>query len=379
VKRGRIEAFDGKTRKVVLAIDGARVFGPNYFASGHIVFRREGSGGGIWAVPFSPETLATTGPPFRILPPGSYSLSRDDTLVFQETSTAPNPARLVWVDRHGAIAGTIGEPMPRIFGTPALSPDGRHAAVAALDDEALREQLPGDIFVFDLRTGARYPLRDDLGTDVSPYWKTGGKAVGFVTYAAGIRDVRERSMDGTGEPTLIRRALWAKTSRDGRILLTYYTGDGLLYTEEGSREQHPPIPGEFQAVALSPDNRFLAYTLTSEPGLFLKRFPSGAGMIAVTSEEAESPRWRADGRELYFWRKDTLMAVPIDSTSDESPKPGAAQALFSAADQRLVAKQYDVADDGRFLMLQKTGDPSAIPEDPGIVVIQNWAVEYQRK
>ena len=102
-------------------------------------------------------------------------------------------------------------------------------------------------------------------------------------------------------------------------------------------------------------------------------------MIAVTSEEAEDPLWRADGRELYFWRKDTLMAVPIDSTSDESPKPGAAQVLFSTTDQRLVAKQYDVADDGRFLMLQKTGDPSAIPEDPGIVVIQNRAEEYGRK
>jgi len=102
-------------------------------------------------------------------------------------------------------------------------------------------------------------------------------------------------------------------------------------------------------------------------------------MIAVTSEEAEDPLWRADGRELYFWKKETLMAVSVEFSGDEPPKTGAAQALFSAADKRLVAKQYDVADDGRFLMLQKTGDPSAIPEDPGIVVIQNRAEEYGRK
>ena len=341
------------------------------------MFRRDGGDRGVWAVRFSAETLKTTGPPFRVLPYGWYSLATDDTLVFQEDANRANPARLVWVDRRGSIIGTIGETMPWIS-SPVISPDQRHAAAEALDDEALQQQRPSDIFVFDLRSGTRYQLRDDIGSDHFPFWRAGGKTVGFVTYAAGIRDARERAMDGTGETTKIRSALWARTSTDGRFLLTHYWKDGLRYSIEGSAKEPAPIAGEFNNLALSPDARFLAYTLTSEPGLFMKRFPEATGLIALASGNVANPIWSAEGSELFYWKGDTMISIPIETTGDE-PKVGTARVLFAAADQRLVPQQYDVAADGRFLMLQKTGDPAAVTEDPGIVVIQNWAAEFERK
>ena len=377
INRGRIEAFDGSKRTVVLEIEGSRIFEPKYSVSGHLLFRRDGGDRAVWAVPFSAVTLKTTGPPFRVLPYGWYSLATDDTLVFQENASRANPARLVWVDRRGSIVGTIGETIPWM-NSPVISPDQRHAAVEVLDDEAIRQRRASDIFVFDLRSGTRYQLRDDVGSDRFPFWRAGGTTIGFVTYATGIRDARERAMDGTGETTRIRSALWAGTSRDGRYLLTHYWKDGLRYSVDGSAKEPPPIAGEFDAIALSPDTRFLAYTLTSEPGLFVKRFPEATGLIAVASGTVTRPLWSVDGSELFYWKGDTLMAIPISSAGDE-PKPGTARVLFSAADQRLVPQQYDVAVDGRFLMLQKAGDPAAAAEDPGLVVIQNWAAEFERK
>ena len=185
-------------------------------------------------------------------------------------------------------------------------------------------------------------------------------------------------MDGSGETKTIRRALWAGASRDGRYLLTTYWKDGLRYTIDGSEEEPPPIAGEFGSIALSPDARFLAYTLTSGPGLFLKRFPDATGLIGVATGNVTRPLWSVAGDELFYWKGDTLMAIPIDLAGDE-PKAGTSRIMFSAADQRVVPHQYDVAADGRFLMLQKAGDPAAASEDPGVVVIQNWAAEFERR
>ncbi len=376
VKAGRIESFDGRQRRTILQIPGARAFDPMYSPSGYIVFRREGDDMGIWAVPFSLNDMKTTGAPFRLLPTGWFSVSNDDTLAYVLVGTTDRPARLVWVNRRGTVGAGVGAAMPRLT-APVFSPDGRFVAVSARDDEAIAQQRFADIHVFDLASGSRYALRDDIGGDYRPYWGRDGR-IGFLTYASGIRELRVRATDGTGSPETIGRAVLAGGSRDGRCFAFRYLDENLRYSIDGSPVQSSAISDEMASFALAPGCGAIAYTLSTGPGLFVKRFPDGTGLVAVTSEAASRPLWSADGRELYYWRGGMLMAVPFDAARDGA-KPGPATALFPAGANRLAAGQYDVAPDGRFLMTQYTSEPAAAAsQPPEIVVVQNWSAEYRR-
>ena len=84
------------------------------------------------------------------------------------------------------------------------------------------------------------------------------------------------------------------------------------------------------------------------------------------------PRWRPDGRELYYLGPDgQMMAAPVTATGT-TLEPGTPVALFQT---RIVGggtvsgqgRQYDVAHDGRFL-INTVLDDAASP----ITVILNW-------
>jgi hypothetical protein len=63
--------------------------------------------------------------------------------------------------------------------------------------------------------------------------------------------------------------------------------------------------------------------------------------------------WRADGRELYYWNDDRLVAVPVDARSgDRPPVVGAPTILFRAPYYGGPNTMYDVSPDGqRFVIV----------------------------
>jgi hypothetical protein len=88
-----------------------------------------------------------------------------------------------------------------------------------------------------------------------------------------------------------------------------------------------------------------------------------------------APRWRHDGKELYYIAADsTLMAVPM-SASGRAPEIGVPLAVFrphilyGGALPVGIAWQYDVAPDGRFLTNVTVDDAVMAP----ITVIQHWS------
>lgn len=123
--------------------------------------------------------------------------------------------------------------------------------------------------------------------------------------------------------------------------------------------------------AFSPDGRWIAYQ-SDESGqleVYVQSFPPGAGKFQVSAGGGISPRWRADGRELYFKSDDSLTAVKIQT----SPRfeAGVPQKLFSAVPASTSrARGYDVSPDGsRFLVAM----PSTSERDvPLVTVIVNW-------
>ena len=118
---------------------------------------------------------------------------------------------------------------------------------------------------------------------------------------------------------------------------------------------------------------------TNESGRFevvVQPFPGAGGKWQVSTSGGVAPRWRADGKELYFLAPDaTMMAVPV-TAAGPSFEAGTPVALIQA---RIVAggslaanhPNYAVARDGRFLINQPVAEATVAP----ITLILNWYPE----
>ena len=112
-------------------------------------------------------------------------------------------------------------------------------------------------------------------------------------------------------------------------------------------------------------------------------FPGPGGQLQVSSDGGSQPRWRRDGKELFYVAADgRLMAVPIRSDADGDPlEAGVAVPLFPtrlATGTNVLPSagsraQYAVGNDGRFLMnVAVEGAPA-----PPITVLLNWQAALQ--
>jgi hypothetical protein len=109
--------------------------------------------------------------------------------------------------------------------------------------------------------------------------------------------------------------------------------------------------------------------------VFVQTFPASGGKWQISSAGGSYPRWRRDGKELYYIAPDsTLMAVEISTGSGfaaGTPKP-----LFRAPIKLLdIGFQYDVSPDGgRFLINMLEEDQ----QTTSITVVQNWTAELKK-
>ena len=159
-----------------------------------------------------------------------------------------------------------------------------------------------------------------------------------------------------------------------------------------------PLVGERKAVlivrtegntvqpAVSPDGRWLAYQSdeSHRPEIYITPFPGGGAKWQVSTTGGFAPRWRADGKELFYVARDGhLMATPIAVTADgQALTPGAPVSLFLV---RLASgttatlgtysgrPQYAVARDGRFLV-NLAVDAEATPP---IAIVLNWDAQLR--
>lgn len=128
---------------------------------------------------------------------------------------------------------------------------------------------------------------------------------------------------------------------------------------------------------LSPDGRWLAYTsnVSGRPEVYVRPLPSAAGQVKISTQGGMQPRWRGDGREVFYIEGRKLMAATVNSRAGfEARVP---QALFEA---RMPPTgpggyQYDVTADGkRFLVITSRQEMSEAP----ITVEVNWLAGAKR-
>ena len=362
---------------------------PSYSASGHVIyFNRDPLG--VWAIPFSIETMKATGEPFPVSANANLpSVALDGTLVYLEAASSSQ--QLVWRDRQGNGLGTIGQPQDRM-GYPALSPDGKRVAVSGVEGN-LR-----DIWIHEVDRPIKTRLTTASEGDLWPTWSASGDLVGFASGRSGGRDLYVKRTDGSATATPLLMTPDAAEyitdwSRDESTLLFFrrpqnLTGGGagdlyyLRKTRDGDYEEVPFVTSEFEESTplFSPDERFVAYVST-ESGrheIYIRSFPEGGGKRQVSVEGGTQPRWRADGKELFYVEGESLMAVPI--TTSPSLAVGAPVALFSAPSLRWSVSSYlgyDVTPDGERFVLREVVGPNASGGSVSIRVVQNWFAEFK--
>jgi serine/threonine protein kinase len=304
--------------------------------------------------------------------------------------------QLAWFDRSGKRLGTQGVPDENGLNFPSVSPDGRLVAVS--------RTVQGNTNIWLLDGTRTSRLTFDAMLDRYPIWSPDGRRIVFTSNRK-MMDLYQKSSSGSGAEDLLLESPQAKVpsdwSADGRFLL-YMSADLQTGTDlwvlpmQGKRASassgHPEpadgdTPWEFLKTrfderqgAFSPDGRWVAYT-SNESGrneIYVRPFArpaasgeavnAAAGQWQVSTSGGIYPRWRSDGKELYYLGpRGEMMAAPIAATGT-TLTPGAPAALFTA---RIVVagneRQYDVTREGRFLINTVLDDASA-----PITLLQNW-------
>jgi serine/threonine protein kinase/Tol biopolymer transport system component len=383
----------------VSALDGSldkRLFdaasGAVYARPGILLFRRQQA---LVAQRFDPRQLSIVGDAFPVADvagsgPNAGSIaassSNSGTVVFRARTEQGGGRQLIWFDRSGRNLGVVGGTSLGPINVPDLSPAG--------DRVALHTTMNGnvDVWVIDVARGFRSRLTTDVQADQSPVWSPDGNQIIFSSARGGSFDLYRTSSLGDGSEELLLENPGTTTptswSSDGRSLLY-----SQLNPETGFDLYVLPLVGDRKPVVFanrpydeengqfSKDMRWIAYE-SNESGqfeVFVQSYPGPRGKWQISTDGGRSPRWREDGRELYYVTADgSLMGVPIrvsaDGTEIESSSPVPLLRGQLRVTPRTTASRgnYAAASDGqRFLMTV----PLAEAPTP-ITVILNWAAAF---
>jgi Tol biopolymer transport system component len=313
----------------------------------------------------------------------AFSVSNGEVLVMQ-TGKGLSVSQLTWFDRSGKSAGTVG--MPESYFNVRLSPDGRRFAVDQTTSPNLRG---GDIWIHEPARGARTRLTFDPSSHVTPTWSPDGRQILFTSNRGqSSGGLYLKNADGSGPEEEVANtgadALLANVwdwSRDDKYIL-FAKRNELWCVSWPERVAKPLIQAKWTVrnAQFSPDSRWMAYA-SNETGsmeIYVSAFPSGTGKWQVSSAGGQEPRWRQDGKELFYLSADgKMMAVPV--TTGASFKADSPVTLFQTHRRQPVSVpdvfSYDVSGDGqRFLIITKVDEANAAP----LSVFLNWASEMEK-
>ncbi len=376
---------DGKLHPVIRQ-DGGFFEAPAYSRDGFVVFERLGIGRGIWAIPFSLETLSPTGTPFPVLPNRSWpSVSNDGTLLHTSADSGL-AGQLTLVSREGRILRTIGERVSALS-LPRLSPDGRRVVVSHVVGRGQR-----DISAVDVATGGATRLTFGLEAS-SPQW-IGSDRVLFETGFLGGASTGSISMvvaEGGGVVrTLVTDATDATLSPDRRWLLysrvTSERGTDILgqpldpatLTSLGAERPIIVTPQNEGGPLFHPSGRLLVYRSAEggRPELYLTRFPEAQGKWQISNAGGTAPRWSPKGDAILFTESERLIEVPI--TLQPTVTVGPPRVVLDSNAMRPFLGAFDLTPDGKSLLMVQRAQ--AVDQPVGMVsVVLNWVEEFRIK
>jgi Tol biopolymer transport system component len=319
---------------------------------------------------------------------GPFSVSENGILAYM-TGGADIPTQLTWFDRAGKQLGVLGEPYFR--GELSLSPDGSQVAVTELD----RSGQNMDVWLHDVARGLRMRYTSDAAFEGAAVWSPDGHRLVFAANrkSATDYDLYAKPASGPGAEELMFAGPQAESpeswSPDGEFIAytdqrsflgTGPTGPSDLWVLplSGDRKPFPfqQTPFSETQARFSPDGRWIAFVSneTRRAEVYVAPFPGPGGKVQVSTAGGNEPRWRRDGREIFYLAASTrLMAASVNGQR-ATFEVGAARPLFTIRPQRGAGAAYDVTADGQKFLVNALLD---IPEQP-VTLVVNWMADMKK-
>jgi serine/threonine-protein kinase len=308
-----------------------------YLPAGYLVYMHTGT---LFAIPFDPKRLETTGPATAVLEnvvaspdrgTAQFSISDNGTLVYVAGSAVDRNLSIYWMDAEGNFSPL--RETPADYGSLALSPDGKRLAMD------IRASKRTDIWIYDLERGTLTRLTFAADGNFRPVWTPNGERIVYNSSEKGKpQNLWWIRSDGGGSPERL-------TQRDSFQISGSWTPDGktLAFTQrnpgtgmdvmtmslDGS-EKNGWKPGQPKAFLntqffetdpeFSPDGRWIAY-ISNESGtneIYVRPFPGPGGKTQISTGGGSLPQWSRNGKELYYIAstRDKIMAVTYSAIGD---------------------------------------------------------------
>jgi len=353
--------------------------------AGWLVYGRDGA---LLARPFDAGRLEFTGEPFTLsdkvgvdllyINYSTFSVSDNGVLVFDPSLEQRQRRQYRWVDRLGQTINSLDVPAGLFHVW--LSSDGKRFIADRLDPQTDTT----DLWMYDVSGGNAQRFTFDPAMDICPVWSPDGSRIVWASHRDVIANLYQKAANGTGEETPLLKSDYIKHatdwSQDGRFIIyrqfdpkTKFDVWVLPVTGSGEAKPYPVARTEANESfgTLSPDGQWLAYAsdVSGRYDVYVQSFPSGGGKRQVSTGGGSGPRWRRDGRELYYHAADgKLMAAPV--RSGESFEMGAAVSLFEFRSwiQQGFAP-YAVTSDGQRFLINTVVETE--PNAP-LTVWTNW-------
>ena len=374
-----IDSLDGSgARRILPDRTRPEVVAPADSRTGAILFVRAGT---LMALPLDMKRLEPAGDPFPVAQEIAQGTNRSWLAAASYTgalayvSGQRSRRQYVWRDANGKNLGVIGD----AGGVATISPDGKRLAG---DPE-------GTITTLDFGRGVTTPLTIGSSGGMNPAWSADGRYLAY----NGQYGIYRKSTDTGAPPELLLRsttlAVPKSWSPDDRYLIYAQinsgTGANLFALPIGQRDAHPIVLAQTPATEdqgqFSPDGHWVAYT-SNESGqseIYVIPFPPtpNRDRWMVSRGGGVMPRWRRDGKELFFISPDWKM-MAVDVSTKPSFQSGTPRALFDTnmvdTGIRTGPMSWDISADGkRFLIISENSAGAA-----SLNLILNWRPEQQR-
>jgi serine/threonine-protein kinase len=296
---------------------------PSRSGAGHLLYVHEST---LFAVPFHPTQLATTGTPVPVLGEvagnfvegsGQFDASLNGTLVYARGKAARSSYPISWMDSSGTISPLLAK--PDAYSAPRFSPDGTRIAFTA----------PGtrgpDVWVYDWQRAIPAQLTFSGPGNLEMAWAPDGKHLAFGSIVGDTAALWWTRSDGSGEP----QKLFERKNRGVGLRPQSFTPDGrrLAFDDNTATstaveiwtlpldlsDPDHPEPGKPEPFltsaqrqvdgAFSPDGKWIAYS-SNESGtdeVFVRPFPAPGGKWRVSTGNGKFPTWSKTARELFYF------------------------------------------------------------------------------